>query len=209
MYYQMSDEDPLMGEYDDFIGSYSSIVDSDYCKEIMKEFDYFHDLGATFCGDRQFPEGLAGRFDYALDLNYMGNVTMGTDYSEILNAKLRDCFEEYRRVYPTLRRRSYFSTSQKVQKTPAGGGYHVWHSEDGPGTNSCRIAVWMLYLNDDYKGGETEFLYYQKRVQPERGKLIIWPAGYTHAHKGNMVNEGMKYVITGWFNNGDPYNGEQ
>ena len=114
MYYQMSDEDPLMGEYDDFIGSYSSIVDSDYCKEIMKEFDYFHDLGATFCGDRQFPEGLAGRFDYALDLNYMGNVTMGTDYSEILNAKLRDCFEEYRKVYPTLRRRSYFSTSQKV-----------------------------------------------------------------------------------------------
>ena len=57
----------------------------------------------------------------------------------------------------------------------------------------------MLYLNDDYQGGETEFLYYKKRVQPERGKLLIWPAGYTHAHRGNMVLEGMKYVVTGWF----------
>ena len=57
------------------------------------------------------------------------------------------------------------------------------------------------YLNDDYKGGETEFLYYKKRVEPEQGKLIIWPAGYTHAHRGGLVLEGNKYVITGWFNN--------
>ena len=57
----------------------------------------------------------------------------------------------------------------------------------------------MVYLNDDFKGGETEFLYYKRREQPEKGKLLLWPAGYTHTHRGGMVLEGNKYVITGWY----------
>ena len=57
----------------------------------------------------------------------------------------------------------------------------------------------MIYLNDDYEGGETEYLYYKKRIQPERGKLLIWPAGITHCHRGGLVLKGNKYVATGWF----------
>ena len=58
----------------------------------------------------------------------------------------------------------------------------------------------MLYLNDDYEGGETEFLYYKTRIKGEKGKLLIWPAGITHAHRGGLVLDGTKYVATGWFN---------
>tara|TARA_Y100000004_G_scaffold116561_1_gene131035 strand:- start:528 stop:1160 length:633 start_codon:yes stop_codon:yes gene_type:complete len=193
-----------IGEYESFIGTYHGVLNREWCQDVIREFDYFHDIGSTWCGDEQFANSLSGRFDFAIDLHHMGNVRAGVEYSNDLNERLFTCFEEYVHMFGTLKTQKYYSTVQKIQKTPAGGGYHVWHHEN-PYTlqdaDSNRIAVWMLYLNDDYKGGETEFLYYKKRVEPEQGKLIIWPAGYTHAHRGGLVLEGNKYVITGWFNN--------
>ena len=32
----------------------------------------------------------------------------------------------------------------------------------------------------------------------EKGKLLIWPAEWTHAHCGELVNSGHKYIMTGW-----------
>ena len=62
-----------------------------------------------------------------------------------------------------------------------------------------RIISSITYLNDDYEGGETEYLYYKKRIKPEKGKLLIWPAGMTHCHRGGLVLSGTKYIATGWF----------
>ena len=33
--------------------------------------------------------------------------------------------------------------------------------------------------------GETEFKYYDKKILPEVGKVLIYPAAYTHTHRGN------------------------
>jgi hypothetical protein len=61
-----------------------------------------------------------------------------------------------------------------------------------------RVLVFTLYLNDVEEGGETEFLYLSKRVQPKTGRMVIWPAGFTHTHRGNPPLKGDKYIITGW-----------
>ena len=37
-------------------------------------------------------------------------------------------------------------------------------------------------------------------VEPVMGKTLIWPAEWTHAHKGNIVESGTKYIATGWIN---------
>lgn len=188
----------LKGTYEDFIGSYSCVVDSEYCYDVIKTFDYYQSLDSVFCEDDQFENSNAGRFDWALDLVNMQQSFSGNT-SQHLNEVLSSCLEEYRQVFGHIKQIPLYSIHQKVQKTPAGGGYHVWHDENSGLDHCARALVWMLYLNDDYKGGETEFLYYKKRVQPEKGKLLIWPAGMTHAHRGGLVLEGTKYVITGWF----------
>jgi hypothetical protein len=86
----------------------------------------------------------------------------------------------------------------KIQKTIPGGGYHVWHAEDAARMQRSRLLVFTLYLNDVDDGGETEFLYLSKRVQPKTGRMVIWPAGFTHTHRGNPPLKGDKYIITGW-----------
>ena len=46
---------------------------------------------------------------------------------------------------------------------------------------------------------ETEFLYQKRRIKPETGTLLIWPAGMTHVHRGNTVFTKDKYILTGWY----------
>ena len=89
-----------------------------------------------------------------------------------------------------------------MQKTKPGGGYHIWHHEQNNGDMSNRGLVYMIYLNtlDIDSAGETEFLYQRLRIPPKENTMIIWPASFTHAHRGNLVHGNKsKYVITGWF----------
>jgi hypothetical protein len=56
----------------------------------------------------------------------------------------------------------------------------------------------MTYLNDDFEGGNTTFVHHNIDIKPTTGKTLIWPAEWTHAHKGNIVESGTKYIATGW-----------
>ena len=191
---------PMLGTYDDFIGTYRKCLSDDFCQEIMDAFDYHQQIKSVWCEDNQFPNSNAGRFDWAIELGHIENHMKSRFAARDMNQVLVQALEEYINVFGHLKTTRFYSTAQKVQKTPAGGGYHVWHDENTSATDSNRKIVWMFYLNDDFDGGETEFLYYKKRVKPERGTLILWPAGLTHCHKGNLVLKGTKYIVTGWYN---------
>jgi hypothetical protein len=86
----------------------------------------------------------------------------------------------------------------KVQKTLPTEGYHLWHIENDVIDHMKRVMVYTLYLNDIEEGGETEFLIQSKRIKPKQGTICIFPASYTHIHRGNPPLSGEKYIITGW-----------
>jgi hypothetical protein len=56
----------------------------------------------------------------------------------------------------------------------------------------------LLFLNDDFEGGETEFLHQSRRIEPKRGRIIVFPTTYTHVHRGNPPLDGKKYILTSW-----------
>jgi hypothetical protein len=82
------------------------------------------------------------------------------------------------------------------------GGYPYWHCELYPKDASCeplhRHLLWTIYLNDGFDGGETEFLYQQRRIVPKAGSLLIAPTAFTHTHRGNRPERGDKYIATSW-----------
>ncbi|MEC8554358.1 MAG: 2OG-Fe(II) oxygenase [Planctomycetota bacterium] len=89
---------------------------------------------------------------------------------------------------------------QKYQKGL--GGYHHWHSEIYPREQNCetlhRVLLFMFFLNSVEEGGHTEFFYQQKKIQPEVGRMVIAPAGFTHTHKGGVPVSNDKYIVTSW-----------
>jgi|TARA_R100001463_G_scaffold15275_1_gene39881 hypothetical protein len=121
------------------------------------------------------------------------------DDASVINEWLTRALEEYTNDYPILKEHYLYSIRIKCQKTPIGGGFHAWHSDNLP-SYTRRILVWMIYLNDVEEGGETEFLYQPKRIKAEKGKIVIFPADFMHTHRGNPPISNEKYVLTGWFN---------
>ena len=77
--------------------------------------------------------------------------------------------------------------------------YHQWQHFQAIHTLH-RIFAWMTYLNDvDVKdGGATLSSHYDLEIQPRKGLTLIWPAEWTHAHKGSLLKANSKYIVTGW-----------
>jgi len=86
-----------------------------------------------------------------------------------------------------------------VQKYSPGFHYSAWHCENnGHEVFQKRVFAFMTYLNTLQKGGETEFLYQHTKTQAIKGKTLLWPAYFTHTHRGLPAENETKYIITGW-----------
>ena len=115
---------------------------------------------------------------------------------------LKDCYQDYCYQWDflnTFMKQTHIG-SFNLQKYDPGGHFANVHSERTSLTKLHRILVWMPYLNDVEEAGETEFVHYGLKVKPRAGRTLIWPAEWTHAHRGNPTTSGTKYIITGWFN---------
>ena len=113
---------------------------------------------------------------------------------------IHECYQNYRKDW------DFFGGTQNkinvgsfnLQKYEIGGHVNAWHTERDSIFSSHRVLAWITYLNDVNEDGETEFYYYNLKVKPEKGKTLIWPAEWTHAHRGLPTLNSEKYVITGW-----------
>jgi len=95
---------------------------------------------------------------------------------------------------------------------------------EGYEASSCRIVVWqtgshadlhtddiylareyssILYLNDDFFGGFTDFPEQKTAVQPKIGTAIFFRGDSEHPHRVTEVASGTRYTITGFWTN-DP-----
>lgn len=77
------------------------------------------------------------------------------------------------------------------------GGQEYKAHFDGP-TNSGRSISAICYLNDDYEGGEIEFVNFNIKIKPEPGMLILFPSNYAYRHIAHPVTDGTKYAIVTW-----------
>ena len=120
------------------------------------------------------------------------------NYMEELNI----LYEDYVNQWPFIKKflNNIDIGSFNIQKYNTGGHISSVHSERTSIATLQRIFVFLTYLNDVEEGGETRFDHYDLDIIPEKGKTIIWPAEWTHAHSGGIVTKGNKYVITGWMN---------
>ena len=86
-----------------------------------------------------------------------------------------------------------------LQKYLPGQSYSIEHFEHGAEPENCRrILGWMFYLNNVEDGGETYWPQQNFKKTARAGDFCIWPAGWTHSHKGLVSNTESKYIITGW-----------
>ena len=109
---------------------------------------------------------------------------------------LRDCAPEQQLfVHPIF----------NLQHYAPGEGFRRWHcdwtlSEEAT-EPQARVLAWILYCNSLPEGG-TEFHWQRHHEEAERGKLLLFPAGLSHIHRGRVNHNHSKTIATGWINAG-------
>jgi hypothetical protein len=195
----------MNAEYKDFIAVYRNVYPDGYCQHLISEFERLIDSGAGT--NRQRSEGALKhrKNDTQLDFNFGVHTAAafnGIPATRVFFDGLQQCYDAYTEQFSLLKDGKITGTAMKMQRTDPGGGYHIWHAEQNNGEQAERVLVYMLYLNTltQEEAGETEFLYQQRRLQPTENTMVLWPAAFTHAHRGNTVfGERSKYIVTGWF----------
>lgn len=78
----------------------------------------------------------------------------------------------------------------------SGGQEYKCHF-DGPTGRGRHLSV-LLYLNDNFEGGELEFPFHKVKIKPQAGMLLLFPSNYAYAHIAHPVTQGTKYAIVTW-----------
>ena len=183
-----------------FFGCWDSIS-PDICHSLLQFFEARQDLqsaGRVTGGivNTKVKDSLDIRVEPA-DFEKEGYEVFGNYFT-----KLHECYQDYCTQWDflnTFMDKVHIGTFN-LQKYNPGGHFAEVHSERTSLTKLHRILVWMTYLNDIDEAGETEFVHYGLKVKPRAGRTLIWPAEWTHAHRGNPTVSETKYIITGWFN---------
>lgn len=103
--------------------------------------------------------------------------------------------------------------SLQGQKYKAGQFFkpHRDYFEGKSAENYClsggnRKKTFMIYLNDDMEGGETDFALLGRKIIPKKGKAVVWDSfkedgslDENTLHEGCPILKGTKYIITSWW----------
>ena len=92
-----------------------------------------------------------------------------------------------------------------LQRYAPGEGFKQWHCDwtisDEATEPVHRVLAWILYCDTVEEAG-TEFHWQNHHEPAERGKLVIFPAGPSHIHRGRVNPDLSKSIATGWINAG-------
>ena len=189
----------------DFLEVYDDTLSKEQCDKLIKDFEDVSPLSG-----RKVYEGVldgnsvdgTGQRKYSTTLYCDMLDSLFQAYNTPPDISLQKGLRAYKEKYSFLNEISLWGCWRyyNIQKYEDGQGYFRLHCEhDSDDTSGFRrILAWMIYLNDAECG--TEFPYQNKKLDAKTGRLVIWPAAWSHPHKGVTPNKGLKYIATGWYN---------
>ena len=177
-----------------FIFEQKNALPAELCDDMIKRFEAHTDeqyqgrIGQTVSQDTSIKK--------TTDL-----VVSGKDHwKDVDNNLFRSmgiAIKEFREAYPYFKG-PFKDMGYAIQRYNPGEFYH-WHIDGGSHDFSQRQLVALWYLNDvPGPGGETEFLFQDIKIKPEKGKLVLFPPFWTHEHRAVTLDEGVKYIATTW-----------
>lgn len=179
---------------------YDNIFPKESCRNIIKYFDSHPNTKSIIMdANSQVKEGIRNatdKFSYSRLSESFNSLHSPFD---LLIPTLVKGITKYKKKFPFIEEITEWDLHQyfNIQKFDGEkDGYFRRHCE-ADGLYTERILTWMIYLNNAKSG--TRFYYPRRDVKAKEGRLVIWPAAWTHPHSGITPNKGEKYLMTGWW----------
>ena len=187
-----------MKDFNDFVYVNPHALSKEVCENIIERWEN---------DDRKMPGKTSmGEVNKELKKSTdlpISNLDEWKDIDDILFKSANDNLQKYvdrmidmSKSYPPL---VCFNTSNVTDsgynvKKYEPGDYFNWHVDCQASEGWVRSIAYIWYLND-IEDGETEFKSGRK-ILPETGKLLMFPASWTYPHRGISPKNGNKYIVT-------------
>jgi len=182
----------------DFIWQKPNDLDADFCKHVIQKFESDSRKHVGIVGDDCIVDSTTKQ---SIDLP----ITALEEWKEeddvfhnSLQMGLKDYISYLGQFHEDLKfpPEALSDTGYQIQKTNP-GGFYTWHFDEHAENSRLRVVTFIWYLNDVHEDGYTEFVDGTK-VQPEEGKLLIFPSAWNFLHRGYPPKSEEKYIVTGW-----------
>lgn len=113
------------------------------------------------------------------------------DLHQELFEKLKLCINDYANYWGI--NVVYYEAFNFVKYEGVGTHFNI-HADHGPAYNATVSAV--IYINDDYVGGDLKFPRLDNLVyKPKAGDIAIFPSNYVYEHASLPMQSGTKYCV--------------
>lgn len=183
---------------DNYIKVYDDVIDKVSCNELIKKFEDEHELYETVHqeeGENVISFEQLNLFTQGWDDVQKGLLELFQDY--IVHYKI-DC-----NVYDKMWPEKYGYEAVRMKRYLA-NDYDRFdpHVDVMNHETARRFLAFFIYLNDVDEGGETQFLninqpgtYLPYKVEPKRGRLLMFPPTWQYYHAGLRPVSNRKYII--------------
>ena len=171
-----------------YIRSYKNVVSDDFCDKIVAKFEknssqmeiIDNQERPTFQQINLHKHQEWSKFTESLDVVF----------DKYLNEYKEDCgITEYhwpeQHGFEQYRMKRYMPNDKDQFKA---------HVDVQDYASARRFLVFFLYLDQNEKGW-TSFSNYDMKIQPERGKLLMFPPTWTYLHTGHKPVDRPKYIL--------------
>jgi hypothetical protein len=113
------------------------------------------------------------------------------DLHQEIYEKLKMCIDDYARYWGI--EVVYYEAFNFVKYEGEGTHFNI-HADHGPAYN-CTVSA-VIYINDDYEGGEIKFPRLDNYVHtPRVGDIAVFPSNYIYEHASLPMKSGTKYCV--------------
>lgn len=131
-----------------------------------------------------------------LDINnkyYEHEKFLSNQVTEIVNKGLEPYFDEYPFARGNLKGREEPNILKYVKD-----GHLPPHQDHGVSSRALSVLV---YLNDNYEGGEISFPISNVTLKPKAGSVMLFPSNFLYIHTIANMKSGVRYAIPAWMHN--------
>lgn len=118
------------------------------------------------------------------------------EISNDLFSSLDKHIDEYKKIYPEINIKSRDDAMHILKYIK--GGFLPAHQDHGVSTRTLSV---LMYLNDDYKGGNLVFKNSNLSFKPEAGSILFFPSNFLYVHEVEEITNGIKYSLPNWYHN--------
>ena len=185
-----------------FIYQMRGELDKAFCSHVIDKFEKDSDKYQGFVGSNINGRMVNLDIKQSLDLKITHNANWEEENKIFYNSfksslnKYCDHLSDNMKDIPILYGNAFYDTGYQVQKTSP-GGFYTWHHDFASEAEGYRVITVIWYLNDVIEEGYTEFMD-GTRVQPELGKVLLFPSTWNFVHRGFPPKSENKYICTGW-----------